>query len=491
MKLYVTQTVCVILLFFIFWPVFFADYAYMDEAHQLWHNDDNSNFIMFFEQGRGLTGLIIKKLFTTFTTISELKWIRVISFTGWVLAVIIWNMLLNSWKKIFNLNEQWAFFLSICLPCSLSVAIAIGWGSCVELFLAFIPGLISGHLLFINIYGRKGLGISPLKIIAVVLLALASLSLYQPMFGAFLLPFFLYHLNNRFKKVDRVSYIGVGFYVAISALYYILFKYSLVLYGIGAGERTALSLDPLKKISFFFSQPLAQAFSFNFPYNMHGIFSQAFYPLMFAAWLFSIFAFDRDQKLLYKFAYIGRVLLLMMLIYVSVLVPIENFASYRTMLCLNLAGTMLLVDVIQRLLKNSKLSHVTPYVAAAIVVIVGWCNFDLNYINPLKKEYQALHTYFQKNYDSTKTTIYFVRPKDDLFKTLYNQNVYKDEFGLPTGHKDWTPEPLIKQMIFETTGNRARANQTAIVNLAFEERDNAKSEAASFIMDEERILLPE
>ena len=490
MKLYVTQTVCVILLFFIFWPVFFGNYAYTDEAHQLWHNDDNSNFIMFFEQGRGLTGLIIKKLFTSFTTISELKWIRIISFAGWVLAVMVWNVVLNSWKKIFNLNEHWVFFLSVCLPGSISVAIAIGWASCVELFLAFILGLVSGHLLVVDIYGKKEKRISPVKFTVVVILALGSLSLYQPMFGAFLLPFFLHHMNNRYKKIDRVTYWGIGSYLAISLLYYILFKYSLTLYGIGAGDRTALSLQPLEKISFFFSQPLAQAFSFNFLYNMHGIFSQAFYPLMFATWLFSVFAFDKEQKLLYKFAYIGRVLLLMMLIYVSVLMPKENFASYRTMLCLNLAGTMLLVDVIMRLAKNSKIKNIIPYLAGGIVVIVAWCNFNLNYSRPLNKEYQAIHTYFQQHYDSSKTTVYFVRPKDDLFKTLYNQNVYKDEFGLPSGHKDWTPEPLIKQMIFESTGDREKAKQTAIINLAFEERDNAKAEAGSLIIDEEKILLP-
>jgi hypothetical protein len=488
MKLFVAQTVCLILLFVVFWPVFFADYAYTDEAHQLWHNDDNSNFILAFEQGRGLTGLIFKKFFSLFATISELKWMRVISLAGWVVAVMVWNVVLNKWKRVFNLNKHWLFFLSICLPCSISVAIAIGWAACVELCLAFIFALVSGHLLFINYYGKKDFRISPLRAILVLVLALASLSLYQPMFGAFLLPFFLNHLNNRVKKIARLTYIGVGANLAICLLYYILFKFSLAAYGIGPSDRTALSVHPLSKISFFFSQPLAQAFSFNFLYNMHGIFSQAFYPVMFAAWLFSVFAFDKEEKLMYKFAYIARVLLLMMLMYASVLLPRENFASYRTMLCLNLAGTMLLIDVILRLTSKSRVKNLIPYLAGGIVVIVAWCNFNLNYINPLKKEYQALHTYFQQNYDSSKTKVYFVRPKDNLFKTLYNQNLYKDEFGLPSGHKDWTPEPLIKQMILESTGDREKAKQIPVINLSFEERDSAKADPSVLIIDEEKIL---
>jgi len=489
MKLYIIQTICVILLFFIFWPVFFADYAYTDEAHQLWHNDDNSNFIMVFVQGRGLTGLIMKKLFATFSTISELKWIRVISFTGWVMAVLIWNFVLNSWKKIFNLNEHWVFFLSICLPCSASVAISVGWGaSLVELSLAFIAALLSGHLLFINTYGKNGIRIPPVKIFLVIVLVLSSLFLYQPMTGAFLLPFFLCHLYVPFKKIDRAMYIGVGFYLAISLLYFILFKYSLAAYGIGANDRTELSVNPLGKLSFFFSQPLAQAFSFNFLYNMHGIFSQAFYPVMFAAWIFSVFAFNRYEKPAFKFACIISMLLLMMLIYISVMLPRENFASYRTMLCLNLAGTMLLADVILRLTAKSRIKNIVPYVACGIVVVVAWCNFNLNYITPLKKEYQALHTYFQQNYDSSKTKIYFIRPQDNLFKRLYNQNLYKDEFGLPSTYKDWTPEPLIKQMIFESTGNREKAKQIPVINLPVEERDSVKTDKASLIIDVEKIL---
>jgi len=175
--------------------------------------------------------------------------------------------------------------------------------------------------------------------------------------------------------------------------------------------------------------------------------------------------------------------------YISVMVPRENFASYRTMLCLNLAGTMLLVDVILRLVKQSNFKNFIPYLATGIVMVVAWCNFNLNYIKPLKKEYQAVHTYFQQNYDSSKTTIYFVRPPDNLFKKLYNQNLYKDEFGLPSTHKEWTPEPLVKQMVFEATGNREKARQTTIVNLFFEERDSARAEGAPLIIDVEKILV--
>lgn len=283
-------------------------------------------------------------------------------------------------------------------------------------------------------------------------------------------------------------YIGIGLYLAVFLLYYILFKYLFYAYGLSASDRTVLTNDPLGKLSFFFSQPLAQAFSFNFLYNMHGIFSQVFYPLMLAAWLFSVFAFDKGQKLTDKFAYIIRMLLLMMLMYMFVLLPRENFSSYRTMLCLNFAGTMLLTDVVMKLFSKSRFKNIIPYLACVVVAIVAWCNFNLNFIRPLEKEYQAIHTYFKQNYDSSKTTIYFVRPQDNLFKRLYGQNLYKDEFGLPSTHKDWTPEPLIKQMVLEATADREKAKQIAVINLPYEERDSAKNEARSLIIDVEKIV---
>jgi hypothetical protein len=179
----------------------------------------------------------------------------------------------------------------------------------------------------------------------------------------------------------------------------------------------------------------------------------------------------------------------MMLMYVFVLLPRENFSSYRTMLCLNLAGTMLLTDVIIRLFSKSRFKNSIPYLACGIVAVVAWCNFNLNFITPLKREYQAVHTFFQQNYDSSKTTIYFVRPQDNLFRKLYNQNLYKDEFGLPSTHKEWTPEPLMKQMVFEATGNRVKARQIPVINLAYEERDSAKVGPGSIVIDVEKILI--
>ena len=86
-----------LLFFLVYFQVFFADYAYLDEIHQLWHNDDNSNFLMFHTQGRWLTGLLFKKLFSSISRIEQLKYLRIFSFTGWILTTFTWGYFFRKW----------------------------------------------------------------------------------------------------------------------------------------------------------------------------------------------------------------------------------------------------------------------------------------------------------------------------------------------------------------------------------------------------------
>src|SRR6476661_10790135 len=75
----------------IYFRIFFTNYAYLDEIHQLWHNDDNSNFLMFHTQGRWLTGLLFQKLFSSISRIEQLKYLRIFSFMGWMLTTFAWG----------------------------------------------------------------------------------------------------------------------------------------------------------------------------------------------------------------------------------------------------------------------------------------------------------------------------------------------------------------------------------------------------------------
>ena len=85
--------------FLIYYPVFFADYAFTDEAHQLWFNNDGSNFIMFLNQGRLITGWLIDGAFGNMESVSDIKWLRIFSFSTMIVFIVLYGVLS---KKLFD-----------------------------------------------------------------------------------------------------------------------------------------------------------------------------------------------------------------------------------------------------------------------------------------------------------------------------------------------------------------------------------------------------
>ena len=115
------------------------------------------------------------------------------------------------------------------------------------------------------------------------------------------------------------------------------------------------------------------------------------------------------------------------------------------------------------LVKGEKIRKVVLGIAIAWVLVTGFYTFNFQYINPLKKEYSVLRNFFRKNYKPSVTQVYFIRADKFLFSPQFHTKVYRDEFGAPSTYRDWVPEPIIKQMIFELTENRNIAEKTTVV----------------------------
>lgn len=459
----------------IFFPVFYSDYVYLDEIHQLWHNKDGSNLSMFIVQGRWLLGWLMNKSFSFLQTISDLKIVRICSFLTWALFLIEYFRLGRQWQPWIGFNNTLLLTGGIYIACCPSVAVYIGWASCFEVGMASLLGLWSGHLLFSLIVKHEGnIPIVYWRIVLSVILGVSSLFLYQTAFGAFLLPLVFYLLGKKSTSSLRIIKTSVIAYLTISVIYYLLFLLSLKLTSFQASNRADISFDILGKLSFFFSAPLAQAFSFNFLYNLHSIPSQLFPVLVMVAWIAYFWRQDKNKpgkKIITILFFLG----MCMLIYLPLLIARENFASYRTMFMLNLAVTVLLIDTVLSLIPRSVKNHTIAEIAFAIAFLsIGIRNFQSNYINPLTIEYRLLTNYFNTNYTPGIDAIYVLRPDGLLFFEKFGVNAFKDEFGSASTLRDWTPEPLMKQFILEKTHKRDLAGKMNIIQ--FSDRQTFETE---------------
>ena len=150
-----------VLFFLTYFQVFFANYVYTDEANQVWHNNDGLNYTMFTVQGRWLTGLLSNKLFTWVSTIANIKYVRIFSFTGWILVVILWQFIFSKWVNALHIDKRPVLLMNFYIVCCIPVSISIGWVSCMQLFPAVGAGLLSGHLLFKSLFKKKATSVFP------------------------------------------------------------------------------------------------------------------------------------------------------------------------------------------------------------------------------------------------------------------------------------------------------------------------------------------
>lgn len=477
------------LMLLIFFPIANTDYAFLDEAHQLWHNRDGSDYSMFFVQGRWLTGVFLNYAYAQCQTIAQVKILRIVSFLSWMLFLFEYFRLAHRWQKEIGFSNFLLLAGGVYIACAPSLAVYIGWAACFEVGIAHLLGLWSGHLFFVKFTAPgKKFQYFDWKTVGIISCSLACLFLYQTAFGLFLLPFVFYLIGKRATLSSRLIRIAIGGYLALSALYYLFFHLSLKFSAYQPSDRTHITIDIPGKLGFFFSAPLSQAFSFNFLYDMHGIFSQALPIVVMIGWVAGTWFLDKTRPLR-QLAFISGFIGICILIYAPLMIARENFSSYRTMFMLNFSVTLMLLDTVLKLVNNRKPIAVSAF--SLLFLVIGYFNFHHNFINPLAKEYQLVRNYFEDHYSENTKIVYFLRPPENLFHKPFGIQTYKDEFGLPSTFKDWVPEPLVRQLILEKTNSRTVAEKVKIIQFVehspFEQEKNLNL-ADALYLDPESLL---
>lgn len=445
----------------IYYPIFHADYLYTDECVQLWYGSKGLNFNTSVPQGRFITYKLFTWLFSSIHTTHGVIFPRAVSLLGWMASLPIWYFITSKVVVRNGLPRILAFLSCSYLVCMPPFAISVGWSACMELFIACTAGLVSGYAFYSAITNKEKSRAVPTTAIVISLFAgLLSLFTYQSGFCCFLIPFFIHFVGS--KKITRTTVIGMGGCLLIYLVYYLLFRYSLGRYGLEPSDRGALSFDPYGKMVFFFSRPMATAFHFTRLFNEKSVTGLIVYSAVAAAWLIAYLFRQRKAAARQKLFYLLGLLAFFLLLDLPSLIVKENYSSNRTLLALDLAVFFLVADAIFAFLKEGRTRAIATVVLATLFLVNAWYNFNKEFLDPLTAEYQAIRATVSSDIGPGTTRVYFIRPPENLFEKRYGIIPSWDEFGLPSTAMPWTPEPLIKQLIFEKTGGREKADAITI-----------------------------
>jgi hypothetical protein len=479
---------------FIFYSVFSSEYAYLDEINQLWLKAGKDNFLLFATQGRWLTGVLFDKLFKSIDSIADLKYLRIFSLAGWILLSFALYYFFQKWQTIGGWPKVVAKLMTVYSICCIPVAVYIGWASCMEMFIGVFFAVLSSHLLFTFLQKQTQDYISIPTGLSILIVGsgVASLFTYQSTFGIFLLPFLIHFFANPEKGIGKKQIIPLAFYVAIYVVYFALFKYSISAGYIQASDRTQISFNVLDKISFFFSGPLPMAFTFNYVYETQTIFPQVLGPLLLISWVVSVFHKNKERGIAKSIQILFVVLVTLACSYLPSLIAKENFPAYRTLFAFQLTVFGMAIIQLEFYLQKYKYKEITYVFLCLLVVGLGFYNFNFQFRKPLQKEYAVFKSYFRQVYKPEMTRVFFVRADQKVFQKKFRIRSANDEIGRPSTSREWVPEHLIKQTVYEITNDRKKADLVEVVQFASKElflHSNLPITENDIIVDMDDLLL--
>jgi hypothetical protein len=473
----------------LFYPVLSAEYAYTDEIVQLWFYPQDRNYQMFLPQGRYVTEQLFRWLFGSIHQVSEISKPRIFSLSTGLLSIPVWYFVFHQVVRRERLSQILPFFATLYFICTPQFSIYASWASCLELFIANTAGLLSGYLLYSTMRDQQ----SKFRMATSVVLSLGfgviSLFSYQNGFGCFLIPFVLYLIAN--PREWKLLLIAVGVYFLIYILYYLLFRLNLRVNDVIPNDRTKLHINPVNKFRFMYTRPLSSAFHFTYLFNEKSIGGYIMYMLILFGWVGGALYRLRHLPFSARLRYFMFVFALFGLMYIPSLIIKENYSSNRTLLALKMAVFFLVMELLIDYFKKSSRQKMFAGIVSVLFVMNAWFNFNKQFLGPVTKEYHALRSAIETSFNPGVTGYHFIRPQEDFFVRKYGITRSWDEFGVPSSFFEWVPEFLVKQIIFEKTGDLGLARSLQVRHWSGAEAYKASGEArppGTVLLDAERIM---
>ena len=481
-------------LLFIFLPLFYSEYIYMDEALQLWGYRAVPGFYMFIDEGRFLTEELQRWLFNRIDTIHGVKYVRLFSLFGWMLCLPLWYAIIK--REVSNVPKYkyLPFFTCLYLITNPSFLVAVQWATCLQFFISDTVSLLAGAIVVNSLRAedfkiQKGLWAG----IIALLLGIPALFLYQGSWSCFLIPFFLYFINPLNNNKNKVLLRGAIVHFAVYAAYFIIYKASFLIWdNIPEDPRNKLYINPFIKMAFFLARPLERSFRFTLITEERSLISLAFYILSVLSLALLTFKRFGQEKRRQAVKHLAIVLFgFGVIAYLPGLLIEENYASNRTLFTLNLVVFIFCFEMALYYIKNKWVLQIG---GVAVCVFFVWCarfNSYQGFVRPLVAETAALKNYFRLHYNANIQSVHFIRPPEDIMAKKYHINYSMDEFGVPSSHFIWAPENQTKQMIYETTGDRAAASKILVKQWTNNEeyaRSGEKVDSTVLLVDVKAII---
>jgi hypothetical protein len=466
----------------------------MDEAREIWGYNSIPGYYLFIEEGRLLAGIMHRWLFNSIETIHQITRLRLLSLFGWLVCLPVWYAIIK--REVANVKryDYLPFFTCLYLITSLPFIVSVQWASCLQFFIGDTASILAGAIVLDSIRsGDKKLKMLFRAVLLPLLLGVPALFLYQPSWACFLIPFLLHFINPMNFKKDRVLIGGMLVHLCVYAAYYGAYKVSFHFFfnNIVPDSRNELYISPLQKITFFLARPLERSFRFTLLTDEDSPVSKLTYAgMLLSIIVLSFVRFGKDKwwKAIKYLAVTGGIWVVS---YLPGLLVKENYASNRTLMALNMCVLIVCFEMALYFIKNKVVLQVAGLTVVLFFVLCANYNFRQAFLRPQVEETAALKNYISRHFNKDIHTIYFIRPAENFVAEKFHINQSMDEFGVASSFFPWVPDPLVRQLIYEATGNKQLAAGVVVKQWAGKEafgRSGEKSDSSTLLVDVPAIM---
>ncbi|MCB0487339.1 MAG: hypothetical protein KDC99_02620 [Cyclobacteriaceae bacterium] len=452
MQIRLAYTISGLILFLVvlYYPIL-GTYAHTDAYEFFWNAKRNPDFHhVFIQGGRPIFGFILTKLFQWTISIDDLKYIRIISFFGNTVLIIMFYYYLKSLvRKMSAVLALTLFFASspfICIAMSWSALFQAGW--------AMLAAGISAYLCVTALSDQVWNSQKILKLISAVLIALISLMLYQPSFTFFVFVIFVVFDQNR---DIRLLVLCVGIYLLVFGLYFILFKAMLWYTELPPLGRSHVSLDVFAKIKWFVETAFVNSLKFNLIIvrNSYANFVRVPVALLFLYCICLYFYTNGANRKTVTYAL--AIVVAYLLAYLPSLAAVENHASNRSLGTLVVLNGYFLYKAIDHLFISKKIALILTIAITSVFVCAGFYNLRFGVTNIQTAEYailkNAVRKILEEDTERKVNQINIIRPSRQFLEEQHIvQRESGGEFGLLSNSVDWATLPMFLAIIDEVAG---------------------------------------